>query len=164
MPRGRRRVLIALFSQTILFFILHQEWLYFYSANSNTQFAPFAPSWGIREDVVPYMGNLTCPFELAHYNLESHKNPIDREKRRSCGKLRFSPYDGYISPDPTIVFKSLPHNATIYIVGDSISLQTGIDLLCYLSSISEIVRSDITRKPGHIPTAWCANMKQCEVD
>ena len=157
---------------TAALLIYRQEWLMLHYAanyfdnNSNTTPSD-APSWKIVDQPqVPYIGNLTCPYEIAHYNVDSHANFIgSREKSRSCAKLRYYPNDQYEwYPDPTIIFKNLPHNATIYIVGDSISLQLGIDFLCYISSISETIKSDIVRKQRRVPTAWCRNMNECDVN
>lgn len=120
-----------------------------------------APLWEMDPLITPYMGNLTCIFEVAQWNLESHLNPIDVEKRRKCGNLRFRPYDGWIAPDPNIVFKRLPHDSTIYLLGDSVTLQHGVDLLCYLASVSNVTRADIARLGEG---SWCNVLNQCEVD
>ncbi len=93
--------------------------------------------------------------------MESHLKPIDVEKRRVCGKLRFRPYKDYTPPDPSVVFESLPHNATIVIIGDSISMQHGVDFFCAVASISETVNTDIARLPSGY---WCTSKQSCDVD
>jgi len=109
----------------------------------------------------PYMGNLSCIFEVAHWNLESFKKPIDLEKRRQCGKLQYIPYEGYKPPNASDIFDKLVNGTTIYFIGDSMTCQSGADFLCLMASISEITRKEIVRLP---PKNWCNGANECEVN
>jgi len=102
---------------------------------------------------MPYMGNLTCIFENAHWNLESQNNPSDLERRRNCGKLRYRPHKDWVAPDPTVVFEKLPHDSTIYMLGDSVGAQHAVDLMCYLASNSRIVSVKINHFAPTAPEA-----------
>ena len=112
-------------------------------------------------DRQPYMGNLSCVFEVAHWNLESFKRPIDLEKRRQCGKLQYIPYEGYEPPNASDIFGKLVNGTTIYFIGDSMTCQSGADFLCLMASISEITRKEIGRLP---PKNWCNGANECEVN
>ena len=172
--KRRNRIAFVAFLFTIAgVLLLHrQEWSMMlnnntFATSSSSVGEDIKSSWKIETDIIPYMGNLTCPYEIAHYNIDSHRNfnmGDDEKKVRNCAKLRYHPYQEYTPPDPNIIFENLPNNATIYIVGDSISLQLGIDFLCYISSISENIKSDIVRKQRRVPTAWCSNMNECDVN
>lgn len=99
------------------------------------------------------MGNLTCIFEVAHWNLESQTNPSDLERRRNCGKLRYRPHKDWVAPDPTVVFEKLPHGSTIYMLGDSVGNQHAVDLMCYLASNSRIIRVNVNHFAQKAPEA-----------
>ena len=119
---------------------------------------PFVPSWELIPDAAQYMGNLTCPFEVAQWDLDSHEHPLDLENRRTCGKLRYRPFPGYIAPEPAAVFEKLPPGATIYFIGDSVTIQHSIDFACRLASIARVVRAYVPRQPKG---AWCNRENIC---
>jgi len=108
-------------------------------------------TWKI-SDQEPYMGNLSCPFEVAHWNLESFKRPIDLEKRQQCGRLQYMPYPSYVPPNASDIFDKLVNGTTIYFIGDSMTSEAAADFLCLMASISEVTRQEIVRLP---PKNWC---------
>ena len=81
----------------------------------------FVPSWEFVNDTVPYLGNLECVFATSLGM--SIRNASD------CGKLRYHPYQGYNVPDPIAVFRKLPNQTTIYMIGDSVTVQHGVDVV-----------------------------------
>ena len=92
---GRIALTASLSTITAALLLYRQEWLMLHYAanyfNNNSNTTPSdVPSWKIVDQPpVPYIGNLTCPYEIAHYNVDSHVNFIgSREKSRSCAKLR----------------------------------------------------------------------------
>ena len=118
----------------------------------------FVPSWELVPDAAQYMGNLTCPFEVAQWDLDSHEHPLDLENRHTCGKLRYKPFPGYIAPEPAAIFEKLPPGATIYFIGDSVTLQHSVDFACRLASIARVVRADVSRQPKG---SWCNVANVC---
>ena len=99
---GRIALTASLSTITAALLLYRQEWLMLHYAanyfNNNSNTTPSGvPSWKIVDQPpVPYIGNLTCPYEIAHYNVDSHANFIgSREKSRSCAKLRYYPNDQY---------------------------------------------------------------------
>lgn len=98
----------------ILAFILNV--VYHHQSAYNNNIASFKPKWEVT-NLQPYMGNLTCMFEVGYWNLESQKNPNNLNQRRTCGNLRYIPSIDYIPSNVDLVFdKLLSHgeNPTIY--------------------------------------------------
>ncbi|KAL7545015.1 hypothetical protein ACHAWF_008381 [Thalassiosira exigua] len=129
------------------------------------------PTWEYVPDAKPYLGNLSCVFEVAHWDLERHQTRRPRrdiETMRRCGRLRYRPARDWTSPDPNVVFEKLPDGATIYIMGDSLAQQQAVDLLCRLASASRMVRHRIERAPTP-KGIWCpdgneTDLERCDVD
>ena len=85
-------------------------------------------------------GSVSSYYDDCIFAEKIAKQPSDAvevERHERCAKLRFMPYSGYQAPDPISTFQRLPPNGTIYMFGDSVSLQHSKDLLCLLSSISK---------------------------
>lgn len=147
----------------ILAFILNVVYHHYLANNNIASFKQ--PKWEVT-NLQPYMGNLTCMFEVGYWNLESQKNPKNLNQRRTCGNLRYIPSIDYIPSNVDLVFdKLLSHgeNPTIYIVGDSISRQHSIDLLCYFASESRLVSIDIDPK-GKPAEKGCTKNNDCYED
>lgn len=124
------------------------------------------PSWEYFPYHEPMYGNLSCPFEMAKYDIESHQRysprpPSEVENNRKCGKLRYRPYKDWVPPSPDVLYDKLKHDATIHLWGDSISAQVAVDLLCYLTHHAQLLHYDITRGP--VGNNGCPD-DQCLVD
>lgn len=136
--------------------------------NNSTKYnatSSFKPKWEVT-NLQPYMGNMTCIFEVGYWNLESQKNPQNLDRRRSCGNLRYKPSREYIPSNIDLVFDKLLSNGdnpTIYIVGDSIGRQHATDLLCYFASESRLVHVDIDPM-GKPDEKGCTRINDCYDD
>lgn len=120
------------------------------------------PRWEYMPNTQPYMGNLSCIFEAMHWDIESQVDPTELDRRRTCGKYRYLPHSSWVAPDPLVVFEKLPNEATIYIVGDSVSNQHYTDLTCYLASVSRIVEVDLEPELAKVPR--CEASGDCKGD
>ena len=125
---------------------------------NNSSRVAHIPRWEHDPSLVPYMGNLTCPFEVAHHSVE-----VDGKNKRSsaerCGRLRYVSGNKPYKPPPTVdgALDRLRDGSTIYVVGDSVSRQHFVDLACRLAGEARLLEVETDPEPAAVdrrgPTA-----------
>jgi len=107
------------------------------------------PRWEHDPSIVPYMGNLSCIFEVARYSVAD--GMVERAER--CGRLRYvGAAEDARKPRPTVdgALDRLRDGSTIYIAGDSISRQHATDLMCRLVGGARLLDAEIDASPSEL--------------
>lgn len=107
------------------------------------------PRWEHDPSIVPYMGNLSCIFEVARYSVAD--GMVERAER--CGRLRYvGAAEDARKPRPTVdgALDRLRDGSTIYIAGDSISRQHATDLMCRLEGEARLLDAEINASPSEL--------------